>query len=236
MKRVYFDFEMTGLHKNTTPISVGFIADTKETFYAEFNDYSLEGISEEDRKWLIKNIINQLKFKEPPKGQNEYWTWTGLKIKFPHIPNCVELRDNTENIAQYLGDWFQSLIGGPLSWVDYDMDGHPDGIPTPDEITMPCIQLVGDCVAYDKFLLDSLWGHAFKVPPCVLPYPEDIFDKFIAAGQTPSQAWNINRSMFCGKNGAGTHNALYDAEIIRDCDVKLDEIINFKKEETDAKH
>jgi len=37
MTRIFFDTEFTGLHKDTTLISIGLIAEDGRTFYAEFN-------------------------------------------------------------------------------------------------------------------------------------------------------------------------------------------------------
>ena len=39
--KLYFDTEFTGLHKNTTLISVGLIAEDGQEFYAEFTDYDI---------------------------------------------------------------------------------------------------------------------------------------------------------------------------------------------------
>ena len=38
--KIFFDTEFTGLHKNTTLISIGMIAEDGKTFYAEFTDYN----------------------------------------------------------------------------------------------------------------------------------------------------------------------------------------------------
>ena len=37
MTKIFFDTEFTGLHQKTTLISIGLIAETGETFYAELN-------------------------------------------------------------------------------------------------------------------------------------------------------------------------------------------------------
>ena len=37
--KVWFDTEFTGLHKNTTLISIGLVTENGKTFYAEFTDY-----------------------------------------------------------------------------------------------------------------------------------------------------------------------------------------------------
>jgi hypothetical protein len=54
--KVFFDTEFTGLHQNTTLISIGLMAENGTTFYAECNDYDKSQIDE----WLQENVINNL--------------------------------------------------------------------------------------------------------------------------------------------------------------------------------
>lgn len=51
--KIFFDTEFTGLHQNTTLISIGLIAETGQTFYAELTDYDKSQIDE----WLQTNVI-----------------------------------------------------------------------------------------------------------------------------------------------------------------------------------
>ena len=55
---IYFDTEFTGLHKNTTLISIGCVDENGKTFYAEFTDYDRVQIN----PWLEKNVLANLKF------------------------------------------------------------------------------------------------------------------------------------------------------------------------------
>ena len=50
--KLFFDTEFTGLHKNTTLISIGIISEDGKTFYAELNDYDINQIS--DDNWILK--------------------------------------------------------------------------------------------------------------------------------------------------------------------------------------
>ena len=59
---IFFDTEFTGLHKNTTLISIGLISETGKTFYAEFTDYNHTQIDNWIQKKMlltIYNLINQ---------------------------------------------------------------------------------------------------------------------------------------------------------------------------------
>lgn len=54
--KVFFDMEFTGLHQNTTPISIGIISENGETFYAEFTDYDRFQVDD----WIKENVIRNL--------------------------------------------------------------------------------------------------------------------------------------------------------------------------------
>lgn len=54
--KIFFDTEFTGLHQNTTLISIGCVAATGDKFYAELTDYDKTQIDE----WLQENVIDNL--------------------------------------------------------------------------------------------------------------------------------------------------------------------------------
>lgn len=56
MVKIFFDTEFTGLHQNTTLISIGLIAETGERFYAELTDYD----SDQVNGWISENVISKL--------------------------------------------------------------------------------------------------------------------------------------------------------------------------------
>lgn len=51
--KVFFDTEFTGLHKNTTLISIGLVAEDGRSFYAENVEYDKSQIDD----WLRDNVI-----------------------------------------------------------------------------------------------------------------------------------------------------------------------------------
>lgn len=57
--KIFFDTEFTGLHKNTTLISIGLVDENDRSFYAEFTDYDESQCDE----WIKENVINNLKHK-----------------------------------------------------------------------------------------------------------------------------------------------------------------------------
>ncbi len=118
---VFFDTEFTGLHKNTTLISIGFIADSGETFYAELTDYDPTQVD----KWIEENVINKLimkSSKEIDKHSKNY----SIQLKC----NQIELRTELEK-------WFSQFYKCEM-WSDclsYDwilfnqIFGHAFNIP-----------------------------------------------------------------------------------------------------------
>lgn len=59
MTKIYYDSEFTGLHKDTTLISIGLISECgTKTFYAEFLDYDKSQVDD----WIQNNVIDNLLF------------------------------------------------------------------------------------------------------------------------------------------------------------------------------
>lgn len=54
--KIFFDTEFTGLHQNTTLISIGLVDECGNTFYAELTDYDKSQVDD----WLQKNVIDNL--------------------------------------------------------------------------------------------------------------------------------------------------------------------------------
>lgn len=58
--RIFLDSEFTGLHKNTTLISIGLVSEEGHKFYAEFNDYEKSQCDD----WINEHVISKLKWNE----------------------------------------------------------------------------------------------------------------------------------------------------------------------------
>ena len=54
--KIFFDTEFTGLHKNTTLVSIGMIDENGRSFYAEFTDYDESQCDD----WIKEHVINNL--------------------------------------------------------------------------------------------------------------------------------------------------------------------------------
>jgi len=60
MIRCFLDTEFTGLHKNTTLISIGLVSEHGDKFYAEFNDYDKSQCDH----WINEHVISKLKWND----------------------------------------------------------------------------------------------------------------------------------------------------------------------------
>ena len=57
--KIFFDTEFTGLHKDTTLISIGMIDENVRSFYAEFTDYNEKQCDD----WIKEHVIDNLLYK-----------------------------------------------------------------------------------------------------------------------------------------------------------------------------
>lgn len=93
---VFFDTEFTGLHQNTTLISIGLIAETGETFYAELTDYDKSQVD----NWLQENVIDNLIL------QNE--THVTLIEKYDDY-KVVQVKGNAKLTSARLKEWLSQF-------------------------------------------------------------------------------------------------------------------------------
>lgn len=92
MMRVCLDMEFTGLHQNTTPISIGLVTEDALTFYGVFNDY--DGTQVND--WIQENILANTE---------------------PSWKPALRVNGNRKAVAAALRAWLESL--GPVEvWID----------------------------------------------------------------------------------------------------------------------
>lgn len=117
VKILYFNFEFTGLHKNTTPISLGIVDDSGEnTFYAEFNDYDTTQLD----KWLKENVIDKLRYNAVNYNYGELGkTLSGKATYF--------IKGDTKYIKKTLIDWLKTFdeYDKIVLWSDV---GYFDGV------------------------------------------------------------------------------------------------------------
>lgn len=117
MTKIFFDTEFTGLHQNTTLISIGLVAENGNTFYAEFTDYDKSQVND----WIRDNVIKNLRLDNVTHVTGEF----------------VEVVGDTNKIKGLLDAWL-SDFGEVEMWSDclsYDwvlfnqIFGHAFNIP-----------------------------------------------------------------------------------------------------------
>lgn len=89
MTRIFFDTEFTGLHKNTTLISIGLVSQCGKSFYAELNDYDEDQIDD----WIEKNVIKNLMIKK-----------SDFKDK-----KSIKYKGDTEGLKKQLEKWLSQF-------------------------------------------------------------------------------------------------------------------------------
>lgn len=93
--RIYFDTEFTGLHQNTTLISLGMVSECGKEFYAEFTDYDNSQVDD----WLQKNVIDKLTLQHPERQLVEYLA----------IGNQESVLGRKESVRKYLEKWLSQF-------------------------------------------------------------------------------------------------------------------------------
>ena len=201
--RLYMDTEFTGLHKETTLISVGIVAEDNTYFYAEFLDYDETQLND----WLIENVVAKLKFKKPAEGAFPYYTrhrhQTPLMKEKGYRGFSIEMQGTKQTIREALTDWLEQF---------------------------DTVEFVGDCCHFDfVLLLDLLADHVFDVTSHIAPVCFDINQALMIYYDCDSQAaFDLSRELLCEYMGAEIpteekHQALYDAYVIKAIDEFLRE-------------
>lgn len=90
--KIFFDTEFTGLHKDTTLISIGLVSEDGRTFYAELTDYNDKQCDD----WIKENVLKHLYTRYPRNVEDA-----------PYIPN-LHVGSKWE-VARALHIWFKQF-------------------------------------------------------------------------------------------------------------------------------
>lgn len=96
---LFFDTEFTGLHKDTSLISIGIVSEDGNKFYAEFTDYDKLPVND----WIKNNVIDNLYLRR--NGAYEQ------RIEKENSPEHykMEVKGNKECVARWLTQWFSKF-------------------------------------------------------------------------------------------------------------------------------
>jgi hypothetical protein len=202
--KIFFDTEFTGLHKNTTLISIGMIDENGRTFYAEFSDYDRSQCD----NWIKENVIYNLKFIK--SAQLEY---------FVNIhENSWEAYGDKEYIKLVLADWLSTYEDVQLvsDCSHYDMvlfiDIFGDAFCLPDNVNPVCHDINQDIAKH--FNISEKEAFDLSREGIIKTYNEKI------------KEWWPEYEI---KDIEGDkHNSLYDAKVIKEIDKILKETYQIK--------
>lgn len=213
LNRIYYDSEFTGLHRNSTFISIAFISESGNYFYAEFNDYDKTQVND----WIQNNVINNLIH---PPGDIVDFSYLVKSIS----PNShgsikqynIEMVGNSCDIRNELYKWIKTES---------------------DILSTDQVQIYTDCYAYDWILLVDLLSNdelssAQGMPDFINYIPIDLSTALWSRGIDP----DISREEFAEVSTnsddidiiypitSTKHNSLFDALVAKKCFEKIDQL------------
>jgi hypothetical protein len=138
--KVFFDTEFTGLHKNTTLISLGCVDDNGRTFYAEFTDYDKSQVDD----WINENVIKSLSYAK----KNSFFRKNGA---FEHD---WRIRGDKTMVRETLDEWLSQYTFVELvsDVCHYDMvlliDLFGDAFSLPENVNPSCHDINQDIAEF----------------------------------------------------------------------------------------
>lgn len=189
--KIFFDTEFTGLHKNTTLISIGLIDENGRTFYAEFSDYD----ESQCDNWIKDNVIYNLKFIK--SAQLEY---------FVNIhENSWEVYGDKEYIKEVLKDWLSIYDDIQLisDCCHYDMvlfiDIFGGAFDIPSNVNPACHDINQDIAKHNNISEREAFDLSREG---IIKSTNELISKY-----WPDDVINIE---------GDKHNSLYDAKVIKE--------------------
>ena len=196
--KIFFDTEFTGLHKDTTLISIGLIDENGRTFYGEFSDYD----ESQCDNWIRENVIKHLK-----------WSKEGPVEDFVNIYlNSWEAFASKEYIKIVLSEWLSKYDEVELvsDCCHYDMvlfvDIFGDAWSIPDVVNPACHDINQDIAKY----FDISEKEAFDLSR------EKFIEKVNIDRQDDQNNFDISEGEKIINIEGDKHNSLYDAKVIRE--------------------
>lgn len=207
--KVWYDSEFTGLHRNTTLISIGLVSESGAYFYAEFNDYDRSQVD----SWIDEHVIQNLQF----NGVDECYSINKFIASNGNdgVPNnhlFIKMKGNKDQVRDQLVLWLRR---------ESDSLGAK-------------VQIYTDCYAYDWMLLmDLLVGNGLNTPDYLDYIPIDLSTVLHDHDIDP----DVNREEFITPEVVEglrvcdvfqnfpddcKHNSLWDAYVCRECFLRVD--------------
>lgn len=212
--KLFFDTEFTGLHKNTTLISLGIVSEDGRRFYAEFQDYDRKQCNEWIKENVIKNCyIPLLPSHSKVEKEIEEMKRNGYEVsEMPCIPSGFS---PIVHFTKHVNENGVTEVSGDGCWISAYLEEWLSQFNT--------IEFVSDVCHYDFVLLINIFGSAFDLPDNICPSCHDINqDIAIFYGISEKEAFDKSREKIIENSvGGNKHNALYDAEVIKSIYYKI---------------
>lgn len=203
---IYFDTEFTGLHKNTSLISIGMVSDDGKSFYAECNDFDRRQVND----WIKENVIENLYF----QNQNQFGPYGSRYrqyIEIDTIATNVYLCPS-EKLKGYLTDWF-SQWSEPVHLVSdvchYDMvlliDIFGSAFDLPKNVNAACHDINQDIAKVLRLSETEAFNHNRErlLEVFAKKLEDEGMNYKVLSDIVPKPLWNLK------------HNSLYDAYVIK---------------------
>lgn len=120
--KIFFDTEFTGLHQQTTLISIGCVSECGQEFYAELTDYDQSQIDD----WLQENVIDNLMGLQPLGKPN-------APAILPNNCYCGNIKRIAIDLSKWLSQFNQVEMWSDTlayDWVLFNqLFGHAFNIP-----------------------------------------------------------------------------------------------------------
>lgn len=245
---LFFDFKFTSLSPDAQPISLGIVADVRDirdyttltrpekpgtpirgidnslSFYAEFSDFDIDRCDD----WVKENVVSKLKYYNIPDN----------KEGFSHNLNCISILGNTENSKKALKEWLSQFSDCQIQFVcdcgTFDLYWMLQLLAEWEvkeaggwKVNLHRLSK-SSSVDIEQYIPKVKTGLP-KLPDNISPVPFDLNDLIaIRKDITPREAFDIERlGTFCVDNDElynnvpNTHNALFDARVIKETYNKL---------------
>lgn len=192
--KLFFDTEFTGLHKNTTLISIGIVAEDGRKFYAVLNDFDRTQCTQ----WIKKNVLK------------------GVVEDLLCIP--VSLIEDIGEDGKYRDFW---IVSGNKRLVSIHLNRWLNWIGGYDSIQFVSDVCHYDFVLLIDLITNG--GTALNLPGNISPVCHDMNQDIARFYKvTDAEAFDMSREQImndlCGQAcivKGNKHDAMYDAEVMR---------------------
>jgi len=196
--KIFYDTKCTGLHQDTSLISIGLVSQCGKHFYMELSDYDYEQLDD----WVMENVVENLVMYDPVIEEEEFYSAT---------------RHSDNPTGRDLYESYSVQLRGDMTLLKVELEKWLNQFKK--------IEMWSDCLAYNWMLFCQIWGGALDIPDNVLYVPFDLSTMFKIKGIDPDidreEFAELHIPHPANSSFSPKHNALWDAEVIMKCFEKM---------------